>query len=258
MPRPFASGQIAFGLVSIPVKLYSATEATERISFNMIHSECGSRIQQQLFCPKDERTISREETSKGYEFAKGQYVILRDEDFDKIPLEATKALEVQGFIEAQEISPLYRERNYYLGPEEISLKPFELFRQALIRTGKVAIARAVLWKKEQLVAISPQDGGLVLTTLMYQDEVKPPPEPPATQPIVISDAEIELALQLIGALTTEFDPSKFRDRYRDALMALIQAKVEGKELPAVAKVETKPTQDLMAALKASLEAAKAS
>jgi len=127
-----------------------------------------------------------------------------------------------------------------------------------MRTVKVALARAVLWKKEQLVAISPFNGSLVLTTLMYQDEVKPPPEPPATRPVVISDAEIDLALQLIKTLATEFDPSKFRDRYRDALMALIQAKVEGKELPSVTKVETRPTQDLMAALKASLEAAKAS
>ncbi len=225
MARALWSGAIAFGLVNIPVKLYGATESKD-LSFTTLHASCMTALK------------------RPYEFAKGQYVILRDEDFDKIPLEATKALEVQGFIEAQEISPLYRERNYYLGPEEISLKPFELFRQALMRTGKVAIARAVLWKKEQLVAISPLDGGLVLTTLMYQDEVKPPPEPPATHPIVISDAEIELALQLIGALTTEFDPSKFRDRYRDALMTLIQAKVEGKELPAVAKVETKPTQDL--------------
>jgi DNA end-binding protein Ku len=121
----------------------------------------------------------------------------------------------------------------------------------------VAVARAVLWKKEQLVSISPLNGSLVLTTLMYQDEVKAPPEPPATQPIVISDAELELALQLINALTMEFDLSRFKDRYRDALMQLIQAKVEGKEIPAVTRVEAKPTQDLMAALKASLEAAKA-
>ncbi len=257
MARALWSGAIAFGLVNIPVKLYGATESKD-LSFTTLHASCMTALKRPYVCPKDNVPVDQKEMVKGYEFAKGQYVILKDEDFDKIPLEATKALEVQGFIEAQEISSLYRERNYYLGPEEISLKPFELFRQALMRTGKVAIARAVLWKKEQLVAISPLDGGLVLTTLMYQDEVKPLPEPPATHPIVISDAEIELALQLIGALTTEFDPSKFRDRYRDALMTLIQAKVEGKELPAVAKVETKPTQDLMAALKASLEAAKAS
>src|SRR2546428_11586627 len=195
---------------------------------------------------------------KGYEYAKGQCVMLGDEGFEEVPLEGAEALDVAGFVDASEISPLNRKRNYYLGPEEISLKPFELFRQALMRTGKVALARAVLWRKEQLVATSPYNGSLVLTTLMYQDEVKPPPEPPATRPVVISDAEIDLALQLIKTLATEFDPSKFRDRYRDALMALIEAKVEGKELPSIPKVETKPTQDLMAALKASLEAAKAS
>jgi DNA end-binding protein Ku len=208
-------------------------------------------------CPKDNVPVETKDMVKGYEYAKGQYVILTDKDFDSVPLEATKALEVAGFVESQDISPILRERNYYLGPEEISLKPFELFRQALMRTGKVAIARAVLWKKEQLVTISPLNGSLVLTTLMYEDELRPPPEPPATQPVVLSDAEIDLALQLIQSLTMEFDLSRFKDRYRDALMQLIQAKVDGKEIPAVTKVEAKPTQDLMAALKASLAAAKA-
>jgi len=257
MARALWSGAIAFGLVNIPVKLYGATE-TKDLSFTTLHATCMTALKRPYICPKDNVAVDSKEMVKGYEYAKGQYVILKDEDFEKIPLEATKALEVAGFVDAMEISPLYRERNYYLGPEEISLKPFELFRQALMRTGKVALARAVLWKKEQLVAISPYNGSLVLTTLMYQDEVKPPPELPATRPVVISDAEIDLALQLIKTLGTEFDASKFRDRYRDALMALIQAKVEGKELPSVTKIETKPTQDLMAALKASLEAAKAS
>src|SRR5437762_1468375 len=173
------------------------------------------------------------------------------------PARGEQSPKVAGIVESQDISPILRERNYYLGPEEISLKPFELFRQALLRTGKVAIARAVLWKKEQLVSISPLNGSLVLTTLMHQDEVKSPPEPPATQPVVISEAELDLALQLIKTLAMEFDLSRYKDRYRDALMQLIQAKVEGKELPAVTKIEAKPTQDLMAALKASLAAAKA-
>ena len=257
MARALWSGAIAFGLVNIPVKLYGATESKD-LSFTTLHASCMTALRRPYVCPKDNVPVESKEMVKGYEFAKGQFVILTDADFEKIPMEASKALEVAGFVEPEEISPLLRERNYYLGPEEISLKPFELFRQALIRTGKVAIARAVLWKKEQLVAISPLDGGLALTTLMYQDEVKPPPEIPATKPVVISDAEIDLALQLIKTLAMEFDPGKFKDRYRDALMEMIQAKVDGKELPAVAKVESKPTQDLMAALKASLEAAKAS
>jgi DNA end-binding protein Ku len=256
MARALWSGAIAFGLVNIPVRLYTATESKD-LSFTTLHASCMTALKRPYVCPKDNVPVDSKEMVKGYEYAKGQFAILTDKDFDAIPMEATKALEVAGFVEAQEISPLLRERNYYLGPEEISLKPFELFRQALLRTGKVAIARAVLWKKEQLVAINPVDGGLVLTTLMYQDEVKPAPDIPATQPVVLSDSEIDLALQLIKALTMEFDLSKFKDRYRDALMQMIQAKVEGKELPAVAKVEAKPTQDLMAALKASLTAAKA-
>jgi DNA end-binding protein Ku len=215
-------------------------------------------LKRPYLCPKDNVPVESKDMVKAYEFAKAQYVIVKDEDFDAVPVETSKAIEVSGFVDASEIGPLLRERNYHLGPEELSLKPFELFRQALMRTGKVAIARAVLWKKEQLVAISPHDGGLVLTTLMYQDEVKPPPEIPATQPVVISDAEVELALQLLKSMTMEFDASKYRDRYRDGLMQLIQAKVEGKELPAITRVESKPTQDLMAALKASLEVAKAS
>ena len=257
MARALWSGAIAFGLVNIPVRLYGATESKD-LSFTTLHATCMTALKRPYICPKDNVPVDSKEMVKGYEYAKGQYVILRDEDFESIPLEATKALEVAGFIDADEISPLLRERNYYLGPEEISLKPFELFRQALIRTGKVAIARAVLWKKEQLVSLSPYDGGIVLTTLMYQDEVKQPPEIPATKPVVISEDEINLALQLIKALGMEPDLTKFTDRYRDALMTLIQAKVEGKELPTVTKVEAKPTQDLMAALKASLAATKAS
>src|SRR3989454_875840 len=168
MARALWSGAIAFGLVNIPVKLYGATEAKD-LSFTTLHATCMTALKRPYICPKDNVPVDSKEMVKGYEYAKGQYVILRDEDFEKIPLEATKALDVAGFVDASEISPLYRERNYYLGPEEISLKPFELFRQALI-----------------------------------------------------------------------------------------EAKVEGKELPSITKVETKPTQDLMAALKASLEAAKAS
>src|SRR3972149_9376304 len=158
MARALWSGAIAFGLVNIPVKLYAATESKD-LSFTTLHASCMAALRRPYLCPKDNVPVESRGMVKGYEFAKGQYVILTDEDFDKIPLEASKALEVAGFVEAEEISPLLRERNYYLGPEAISLKPFELFREALLRTGKVAIARAVLWKKEQLVAISPLNGG---------------------------------------------------------------------------------------------------
>lgn len=257
MPRALWSGAIAFGLVNIPVKLFAATESKD-LSFTTLHAACMTPLKRPYVCPKDNVNVESKDMVKAYEFAKAQYVIMKEEDFESVPVETSKAIEVSGFIDAAEVGALQRERSYYLGPEELSLKPFELFRQALIRTGKIAIARAVLWRKEQLVAISPNNGGLVLTTLMYADELKPPPEIPATQPVVISDAEVSLALQLLQSMTMEFDASKYRDRYRDGLMAIIQAKVEGKELPTVTRVESKPTQDLMAALKASLEVTKAS
>src|SRR2546426_7931441 len=163
-------GEIDFCLVTIPDKLYVATE-TKDLSFTTLHATCMTALKRPYICPKDNVPVDSKEMVKGYEYAKGQYVILKDEDFEKLPLEATKALEVAGFVDVNEISPLYRERNYYLGPEEISLKPFELFRQALMRTGKVALARAALWKKEELVALSAFDACVGVTTLMYHDEV---------------------------------------------------------------------------------------
>lgn len=257
MARALWSGAIAFGLVNIPVKLFAASEMKD-LSFTTLHATCKTPLRRPYVCPTCNAPVEAKEMVKGYEFSKGQFVLITEEDVDSIPLETSKAIEVAGFADANEVSSLLRERNYYLAPVELSVKPFELLRQALLRTGKVAVARAILWKKEQLVLLSPHEAGLVLTTLLYQDEAKPPPDIPATKPVVVSEDELDLALQLIKALTMEFDPSKFQDRYREALVALIQAKVEGKEVPIVARPEAKPTQDLMSALKASLAAAKAS
>jgi len=256
MARAIWTGAIAFGLVNIPVKLFPATE-TKDVSFTTLHAACKTPLRRPYICPKDNVPVEAKEMVKAYEYAKGQYVLVTDEDFNRIPLETSKAIEVAGFVDAEEIKPLFRERNYFLAPIELSVKPFELFRQALLRTDKIAVARAVLWKKEQLVAISPEDGGLTLTTLMYPDEVKAPPDVPATGPVTINDAEIDLAVQLIKTLSMEFDPGRYKDRYREALLDVIRAKVEGKEMPVVVAPEARPTQDLMAALRASLEAAKA-
>lgn len=256
MARAVWSGAISFGLVNIPVKLFPATESKD-ISFTTLHAACRSPLKRPYVCPKDSVNVESKDMLKGYEFAKGQYVLVTEEDFEKIPLETSKAIEVSAFVDADEIGPLYREKSYYLAPDEIGIKPFELFRQALARSGKVALGRAVLWKKEQLVSISPHDGVMVLNLLMYQDEIKPPPDIPATKPVVITEDEINLALQLLNALTSEFDPGKFKDRYREALMELITARVEGREVPEIVRPQAQPTQDLMAALRASLEATKA-
>ena len=256
MARAVWSGAISFGLVNIPVKLFPATESKD-ISFTTLHAACRSPLKRPYVCPKESVNVESKDMLKGYEFAKGQYVLISEDDLEKIPLETSKAIEVSAFVDADEIGPLYREKSYYLAPDEIGIKPFELFRQALARSGKVALGRAVLWKKEQLVSISPHDGVMVLNLLLYQDEIKPPPDVPATKPVVITEDEINLALQLLNALTSEFDPGRFKDRYREALMELITARVEGREVPEIVRPQAAPTQDLMAALRASLEATKA-
>lgn len=256
MARALWSGAIAFGLVHIPVKLFPATESRD-LSFTTLHGSCKTPLKRPYVCPTDNVNVESKDMVKGYEFAKAQYVLMADEDFERVPLETSKAIEVSAFVDADEIGPLFREKSYYLAPEEIGVKPYELFRQALARTNKVAIGRAVLWKKEQLVSVSPLDGMLVLNLLMYQDEIRPPPDLPMTKPVVITEDELNLALQLINTLTSEFDPSKYKDRYREGLMEIIQAKVEGKAIPEIARPQAQPTQDLMAALRASLESAKA-
>ncbi len=255
MARAVWSGAITFGLVNIPTKVYVATEEKD-IRFTTLHTTCKTPLKRPYVCPTCNVTVESKEMVKGYEYGKGNYVILSDEEFDSVSLETSKAITVLGFVDVDDIGPLSYEKSYYLGPEETSVKPFELLRQALLRTDKVAIARATLWKKEQLVAIRPIGSELVLTLLFYENEVKVPPEVPKTQPVAIVDEELDLAVKLIGELTMEFDAGKYRDRYREALLNLIEAKVSGKQIEAPPKVEVAPTQDLMAALKASLEAVK--
>src|SRR3990170_2399508 len=182
MARALWSGAIAFGLVNIPVKVFPATEGKD-VSFANLHAACKTPLKRPYVCPKDNVNVESKDIVKGYEFVKGQFVLISDEDFDRIPLETSKAIEVVSFVDADEISPLLRERSYYLAPDEIGVKPFELFRQALARTGKVAVGRAILWKKEQLVTVSPLDGGMVLNILLYEDELRPPPEIPTTRPV---------------------------------------------------------------------------
>ncbi len=252
MPRAIWSGAIAFGLVNIPVRLFTATQRKD-ISFRSLHAKCNTPLKRPYYCPKCEEQVAFGETNKGYEYSKGQFIILTDEDFDKVPLETSKALEVQGFVDREEVDPLFHESSYFLAPTETSVKPFELFRQALDLTNKVAVAQAAIWKKEQIVTIRPRGSHLVLSTLYYQDEVREPPEVPMDK-VAVSEGEVELALSLIKALTMPFDSSEFRDRYREALLEVIQAKADGKEIEAP-KVEKRETpEDLMAALKASLQA----
>ena len=253
MPRPFASGSIAFGLVSIPVKLYSATEATERISFNMIHTECGSRIQQQLFCPKDERTISREETSKGYEFAKGQYVLFTEEELKAMEEKATQTIEISEFLPREAIDPIYFQKANYMSPDKGGDRAYALLAKALEETGRWALAKYAARGKQYLVVIRPLGKGLVMQQLFYPNEIRALDELDLGD-AVIKDNELKMAVQLaeMGA-ADEFHPENYRDEVSDRVRAMIQQKIEGEEIT-TDLVEQPKAQviDLMEALKRSL------
>lgn len=255
MARAVWSGAVTFGLVNIPIKVYGATEEKD-LSFRTLHATCNTPLKRPYVCPTCDESVASKDMVKGYEYGKGNYVLFSSEDLESVEVETSKSIAVLGFVDVDEIGPLFYESSYYLGPEETSVKPFELLRQALLRSDKVAIARATLWKKEHLVALRPIGGNLVMTLLFYENEVKEAPELPQTRPMDLTDEELELATKLISELTMDFDPGKYKDRYREALLNLIEAKVSGKEIEVPPKVEVAPTQDLMAALKASLEAAK--
>ena len=255
MARAVWSGAITFGLVNIPTKVYGATEEKD-LRFTTLHATCKTPLKRPYMCPTCNAPVETKEMVKGYEYGKGNYVLITDEEMDSVPLETGKAVQVLGFVDVDEIGPLFYEKSYYLGPEETSVKPFELLRQALVRTDKVAVAQATLWKKEHLVALRPIGKDLVLTVLFYENEVKGSPEIPMTRPVAIVDEELELAVKLIGELTMDFDPGKYQDRYREAVLNMIEAKVTGKEVEVAVRPEIPATQDLMAALKASLAAVK--
>src|SRR3990172_5312884 len=253
--RAIWSGSISFGLVNIPVKLYTANE-TKDISFTTLHTACKTPLKRPYMCPVDNVPVESKEMVKGYQVGKGSFVILTDDEVESVRAESSDLINVVGFVEAPEIGPLFYDSTYYLGPLETSVKPFELFRQALLRTGKVAIAQTVLWRKERLVALRPVDGALVMTTLYYAEEVKGPPDLPATRPVTITDEEMGLAINLVTALATDFDPTRYKNGYREALLKMIETKIEGKTIEVPQRPEAPTTQDLMAALRASVVAAK--
>ncbi len=253
MPRAIWSGAVTFGLVNIPVKLFTATQRRD-VAFRSLHAECGTPLKRPYYCPTCEEQVPYQEIRKGYEYTKGKYVVLTEEDFERVPLESSKALEVVGFVEREEVDPLLHDSSYYLAPAESAVKAFELLRQALELTNKVAVAQASIWKKEQVVTVRPREGVLVLSTLYYEDEVRQPPDVPLEKPVEVSEPELDLAVDLVKAQTIPFDIGQFQDRYREALLQLIEAKVEGKEVEVPTAAERESPEDLMTALKASLEA----
>ena len=253
-------GAIQFGLVTIPIKLYTATESDYAIRFNMLHETDLSRIQMKVWCPEDEKVISRSETVKGYEYAPDQYIVITDEDLDKVPLKTVRAIEIEQFAPRDETTrqhAQFTKAAYYIEPDKIGRKAFYLLRQVLADKGLTAICKVVIRDREALAALDPFEDTMLLTTLHWPDEIRSTGELdlPAEE-FDFKPAEMKMAEQLVEAMTDAFDPSRYKDEYREALMSVITAKVEGVEIaePAPAEESTKIV-DLMKLLEASVKAA---
>lgn len=226
--RAIWSGVISFGMVHIPVKLYGATQSKD-ISFNLIHATCGTRLQQKRWCPTDEVEVPWSEVARGFEFAKGQFVTLTDADFEQLPLPSKHTIELTAFVESAEIDPVFYERSYYLTPDEKAEKAYALLLKAIEDQGLTALATITLRKKEQLCALRAHGGTLMLETLFYPDEVQLEREVDLSK-VKLADRELQMAHALIDLLKQPFRPEDYQDHYREALGALIEAKLEGEEV----------------------------
>jgi DNA end-binding protein Ku len=258
-PRAIWSGALSFGLVNVPVKLFSATRSKD-VRFNMLHAEDGGRIRQKRVCSVDGEEVGLEDIVKGYEISPDQYVTITQAELDAIAPKASRLIEIEEFVDLADIDPLYYENSYYLVPEKGAGKAYALLLEAMRDEAKVAIGRVVLRSKEYLTAIRPLDGALSMSTMRFADEIVPRDQleglPDGEQ--AAADREVAMARQLIESLSSPFEPEKYRDTYRDQLLAMIEQKAEGREI--VAQTEEAPAPkavDLMAALEASLAAAKA-
>ena len=251
MPSSVWSGYLTFGLISMPVRLFSGARSNH-ISFNMLHRDDLSRVKQQLYCPVDERVVERSELVKGYEYRKGEYVVIEPEEIKRIEPKTAKAMEILEFVKEEEIDPIYFESSYYLTPEEAGRRPYALLQKALAESKYVAIAKITMHNREYTVFLRPQKGGLVLHTMYYKDEVREV-EGFGEIDVELKDAELKVAHQLVEALAAEWEPEKYHDTFQENLKKLIKAHLEGKDVTEVEKPKKPaPVVDLMAALKESL------
>ncbi len=253
MARAIWSGSISFGMVSIPVKLYGATESKD-LSFHLLHAKCGTRLKQVRWCPTDDEEVPWSETVRGYEYAKGEYVKLTNEDFEQLPLPSRHIIDLSAFVDESEIDPVYYERSYYLAPDERAEKPYALLLKAMERKGLTALATVTLRNKEQLCAIRPRDGVIMLETLFYPDEVRQ--SEVDTGGAKVSDRELDMADTLIELLRKPFEPDEYHDHYREALSQLIEAKLEGRDVVKAPQARETKVIDLADALRKSVEAAR--
>jgi DNA end-binding protein Ku len=261
MPRAIWTGAISFGLVTVPVKLYSAVDR-KTVRFHQLSGKTGVRVAQKRVDPKTDEEVPYEDIVKGYEIAPDRYVRIEPAELDSLEPRKTKAIEIEEFVELSQIDPIYYDHPYYLAPGTGGAKPYRLLLEAMEETGKVAIARVVIRSKEQLVAVRPMGIVLGMATMLFPDEVLPPErldEVVEAANAKTTKRELDIAKQLIESLAGDFEPDKYRDSYREEVLAMIERKAEGKEIavqPPAEEVRA-PAPDLMSALKASLDAVRA-
>lgn len=254
--RSIASATISFGLVSVPVNLYSTAESSASISFNMVHKKCGTRLKQQYICPKDSEVVEKDDIAKGYEFAKGQFVLFTPEELKALDEKATNTIDIGEFIPLAQVDRIWLEKAYFVGPDKGGERAYKLLAEALKASGRAAIGQYAARGKQNLVLVRPMGDVLVMEQLHYANELRSAAEVPLGD-TTIKDAELKLARQLIDqGSTDEFQPEKYKDNVRDRVLEAIQGKVEGQELVSEAPVEHgAKIIDLMEALKASISQA---
>ena len=257
MPRSIWTGAISFGLVTVPVKLYSAVQR-KTVRFHQLNAKTGVRIQQKRVDPTTGDEVPYEDIVKGYELTPDRYVIVEPGELESLDPKKTRTIDIEDFVSLDEVDPIFYDHPYYLAPGAGGAKPYRLLLDAMRETGKVGIARVVIRSKEQLVAIRPRGDVLAMSTMIFADEVVDPEridELPDPDEISASERELDIARQLVDSLAGEFEPGKYRDTYRDEVLALIERKAEGEEIAVqpVTEEPAAPVPDLMAALKASLD-----
>jgi DNA end-binding protein Ku len=250
--RAIWSGTISFGLVTIPVRLYTATQSHD-VHFHLLHKTDGVRLQNVRWCPKDKKAVPWDEVVRGFEYAKGNYVPVTEEDLDHLPVKTVHTVDISDFVKLEEVDPIYYDKAYYLAPEETGAKAFVLLRQALEQTGRAAVAKVAIRDKESLCLVRPYQDVLSMDTLFYANEIRSTKDI-AVDGVDVSPREIEMAVSLIENLSDHFDPQRYHDEYQAALKKLVDAKVAGAPLPAPPSERGEKIVDLMEALRASVEA----
>ena len=244
-------GHLTFGLVSLPVRLFTAARG-ETISFNQLHKEDHSRVRQVLYCQAEDKPITRDQIVKGYEYEKGKYVVIDDEDIRKVAPKTAKVMEILEFVKGEDVDPVYLESSYYMSPDEGGEKPYALLFAAMKQTGYFGVAKVAMHNREHIVLIRPGEKGMLLHTMYYADEVRSTEEF-RTDTENIREKELALALNLIESLSADFEPQKYSDTYRANLRRMIEAKIEGNSIVETPETHIAPVIDIMEALKKSLE-----